>query len=99
MNCCQPARRPERHVLVMRADRRLHSSLISELSRRVPAADVMLLLDWALLCLTIATGTTHGAPLGFMGNSMQFAGMNQVCVIFEEKFHISSIPARHAGFP
>ncbi|GAA6086099.1 uncharacterized [Tachysurus ichikawai] len=69
---CEASGETVSRALVMRADRRLHSSLISKLSRRIRTADVMLLLDWSLLCLTIATGTTHGAPLRFMGNSVRF---------------------------
>lgn len=60
---CKASRETVSHVLVMRADRRSHSGLRSAFSHRFKTADVMLLRDYSLLCLTIATGRTHGAQL------------------------------------
>lgn len=96
---CEASRETVIRVLMMRADRRSHSGLISAFSHHFKTADVMLLLDFSLLGLTTATGRTHGAQSGFMSSSVQFAGMNQVCVLFEEKFLIARIPVRHVRFP
>lgn len=94
---CKASRETVSHVVKTRADRRAHSCLISAFSHRHSRRDVAAGLFSAGSNNSYRQNTWSTG--GFMSNSMQFAGVSRVCVIFEEKFHITKIPVRHAGFP